>query len=63
MKKKDLERKMRQLGWFLKRQGGNHEIWSNGDIDIPIPRHKEIAEYLAIKIISKAQQHPYRKDS
>lgn len=30
MKKRDLEKALTDLGWWLKRQGGGHEIWTNG---------------------------------
>lgn len=55
MKYKELIKKLKELGWFLQRQGGNHEIWSNGKIQEPVPRHKEIDENLAKKILKKAK--------
>jgi len=39
MKKTALEKILKANGWKLVRQG-KHEIWSNGGITIPIPRHK-----------------------
>ena len=54
MKKIVLEQKLKELGWYFLRQGGNHEIWTNGELSEPIPRHKEINEILAKKIIKKA---------
>ncbi|MBF0360546.1 MAG: type II toxin-antitoxin system HicA family toxin [Oligoflexia bacterium] len=53
MKKKDLEQKLKKLGWYLLRQGGNHEIWTNGEDTEPLPRHKEINEMLAKHILKK----------
>lgn len=53
MKKKDLEKLLRQKGWEIVRQGGNHEVWSNGESIEPIPRHREINEQLAKAIIKK----------
>ena len=32
MKKKDLERELEKLGFKFLREGGNHEIWTNGVI-------------------------------
>ncbi|MCB0308783.1 MAG: type II toxin-antitoxin system HicA family toxin [Bdellovibrionales bacterium] len=61
IKKKELERKLRKLGWSLLRQGGRHEIWTNGNVEEPVPRHPEINELLAKKILKKAQQHPGEK--
>ena len=58
MKKRDLEKSLIRLGWRLKRQGGNHEIWTNGDATEPIPRHAEINELLAKKILNKAKNNP-----
>jgi len=31
MKKRDLEKELSRLGWWLKREGANHEIWTNGE--------------------------------
>jgi mRNA interferase HicA len=53
MKKSALEKKRVALGWYLKRHGGNHDIWTNGDLIEPIPRHSEIVEILAKKIYVK----------
>jgi predicted RNA binding protein YcfA (HicA-like mRNA interferase family) len=59
MKKRDLEMELKSLGWFLKKQGGNHEIWENGRGDMqPIPRHNEIKEHLAKAIIKAARLNP-----
>lgn len=53
MKRKDLIKKLTDNGWYFKRDGGNHEIWTNGKSTEPIPRHKEINEQLAKDIIKK----------
>ena len=53
MKKKDLEKLLRKNGWKMERQGGKHEVWSNGISTEPIPRHREINEQLAKAIIKK----------
>lgn len=55
MKARDLKKKLSELGWWLKREGSNHEIWTNGEIEEPIPRHREINERLAKKIIRTAE--------
>lgn len=57
-KKRDLELSLKSLGWWQLREGGNHEIWTNGKEAEPIPRHREIAESLAVKIIRKAKAFP-----
>lgn len=51
MKHKDLVKKLVELGWKLLRQGGSHEIWTNGEYTVAVPRHKEINEITAGKII------------
>jgi mRNA interferase HicA len=53
MKRLDLERKLRIAGCYLKREGASHSLWINpktGTIEA-IPRHKEIKEPLAKKIL------------
>ncbi len=53
MKRRDLERRLRIAGCYLKREGGSHSLWvnpKNGIIEA-IPRHKEIKEPLAKKIL------------
>ena len=61
MKKRDLEKGLSRLGWWLKREGGNHEIWTNGEDSEPVPRHREINEKLAKKILDVARRHPPKK--
>lgn len=63
MKKRDLEKELSRLGWWLKREGSHHEIWTNGEDTEPVPRHREIKEYLARKILQVAKDHPPRKGS
>ena len=58
MKKRDLEQELMRLGWKLKCQGGNHEIWTNGEDCEAVPRHREITETLARKILKIAESHP-----
>jgi predicted RNA binding protein YcfA (HicA-like mRNA interferase family) len=61
MKKREIEKRLRGFGWWLKRQGGNHEIWTNGNLEGPVPRHGEIGEMLAKKILKKAASNPPKK--
>lgn len=58
MKKRDLEKKLKKLGWRLHRHGSNHDVWTNGQVSEPIPRHSEINELLARKILKKAKVNP-----
>lgn len=61
MKKRDLDKELARAGWWLKRQGGGHEIWTNGEETEPVPRHREINERLAKKIIDVAKRLPPKK--
>jgi mRNA interferase HicA len=58
MKRRDLERKLKEYGWSLKYHGGSHDKWTNGQLTESIPRHNEINENLAMKIIKKAKENP-----
>ena len=53
MKRRDLERKLRIAGCYLKREGGSHSLWLNPRTGIieALPRHTEIKEPLARKIL------------
>jgi len=53
MKRKDLIKKLEDMGCVLIRHGGKHDWYHNPRTKIsqPIPRHREINEYLAKHII------------
>lgn len=53
MKRKDLIKQIEKAGCILIRHGGKHDWYQNPKTKIsqPVPRHKEIKEYLAIHII------------
>lgn len=53
MKKRDLVKLLEKNGWYLKRNGANHDLYTNGKQIEPIPRHSEINEKLAQAIIKK----------
>ncbi len=53
MKRKDLVELLERNGWWLKRHGGDHDIYVNGKDREVVPRHKEIAENLAKAIIRR----------
>lgn len=53
MKRKDLIELLEKNGWHLKRNGGNHDIYTNGTEAETIPRHTEIKENLAKAIIKR----------
>jgi mRNA interferase HicA len=56
MKKRGLEKKLKELGWWFLRHGGNHDVWTNGERKEPIPRHNEINEKLAQAILRKVKR-------
>ena len=53
MKRKELEKKLRKAGCYLKREGADHSLWINPQIGVieAVPRHAEIKEFLAKKIL------------
>ena len=53
MKWRDLERKLRIAGCYLKREGSTHSLWINPKNGVmeAVPRHTEIKEPLAKKIL------------
>ena len=55
MKRSDLEKRLRFSGCHLKQEGGSHSLWINprtGNIEA-VPRHAEIKEPLARKILKR----------
>jgi mRNA interferase HicA len=54
MKRRDLERRLRIAGCILKREGASHSIWINPVTGVKeaVPRHNEIKEPLARKILA-----------
>jgi len=62
VKKRELEKILKTLGWWFLREGGNHEIWTNGKHTQPIPRHKELKEWTARGILRFAASHPPEKN-
>ncbi|MFQ5597406.1 MAG: type II toxin-antitoxin system HicA family toxin [Nitrospiria bacterium] len=60
MKRKDLVKKIEKMGCILLRHGGNHDWYQNPGTKIsqPIPRHKEIKEYLARHILKMLSSKP-----
>jgi predicted RNA binding protein YcfA (HicA-like mRNA interferase family) len=53
LKRRDLVRELEKSGCELLRHGGKHDIYHNPDNgrSEPVPRHREINELLAKKII------------
>lgn len=53
MKRRILIKLLESNGWYLKRNGANHDIYTDGIRNEPIPRHPDIKEELAKGIIKK----------
>ena len=53
MKRKDLIRLLVKNGWWMRREGSDHTIYTNGSANEPISRQTEINEILAQKIIKR----------
>jgi mRNA interferase HicA len=60
MKRRDLEKRLRSLGWTFVRRGGRHDIWGLGDYEIAIPRHNEINEHTTGAILRSAKGEKMR---
>lgn len=53
MKRRDLLRRLRRHGCYLKREDASHSLWCNprtGHVEA-VPRHAEVAENLSRKIL------------
>ena len=55
MKRKHLEKKLKNLGWALSRHGRRHDIWKKNEYEIVVPRHVEINDFTANAIIKEAK--------
>jgi mRNA interferase HicA len=55
VKHRDLVKKIEELGCLFIRHGGNHDWYPNPTTKIsqPVPRHREVNEYLAKSILKK----------
>ena len=53
MKRRDLERRLRLAGCYLKREGSSHSLWINPSSGVTeaVPRHTEVKEPLAKRIL------------
>lgn len=47
---------MTELGWRFLRGGGRHDVWTDGEREEAIPRHREINEQLARSILRRIQK-------
>lgn len=57
MKRRDLEKELRKLGFVFLDNGGNHDLFMNEEgVKISVPRHREIDEFTAKGIIKEAKR-------
>lgn len=54
VRRRDLERRLAALGWAFLRHGGRHDVWTDGERLEYLPRHAEVNELLARRILAKA---------
>jgi len=57
MKRNDLEKRLRKAGCYLKREESSHSLWINPESGVveTVPRHNEIKEFLAKKILKNLE--------
>ena len=58
MKRRDLIAELERVGCILLRNGGKHDIYRNPKTGTsePVPRHREVNELLARKILKSLSQ-------
>ena len=58
MKRSELERKLKDLGWRFNRSGGRHDIWSRPikTHELFVPRHATLNMNTARSILKDAQK-------
>jgi len=52
-KRRDLVKLLEKNGWYLKRHGGNHDIYTNGKENESVSYEREIDELLVKAIIRR----------
>lgn len=53
MKQRDYIKLLKRNGFYLKRHGSNHDIYTNGKDTEPVPRHGEIKKRMVQDKIKK----------
>ena len=51
-----MEKALINLDWYFLRHGNKHDVWTDGERQEAIPRHREINEILAKAIIRRAKK-------
>ncbi|MBI3794592.1 MAG: type II toxin-antitoxin system HicA family toxin [Nitrospinae bacterium] len=57
MKKTELTKRLSRMGWYLTREGGNHEVWTDGVNSVYVPRHAELKEFTALGILKQVEKY------
>ncbi|ONI73043.1 hypothetical protein ALI144C_44635 [Actinosynnema sp. ALI-1.44] len=47
--------KRQEVAWQLSREGANHSVYVLDTVIIPVPRHREIGENLAVEIFKECE--------
>ena len=53
MKRRELLKLFEKAGWYLKRNGSSHDIYTDGINSEAIPRHPDVNERLAKELIKR----------
>lgn len=53
MKRRELLKLFEKVGWYLKRNGASHDIYTDGINSEAIPRHPDVNERLAKELIKR----------
>lgn len=53
VKRRKVEKRFEENGWYFVRHGANHDIWSNGIIKTQLPRHPKISDRLYQGLINQ----------
>lgn len=61
MKKIAKAAKRQGVDWELTREGGSHTIYRLGSTTIPVPRHAELGENMALVIFKECQRELGKK--
>jgi mRNA interferase HicA len=56
MNRRELEERLKEAGWYLARHGSRHDVWTDGEQQEPVPRHREINERLARAILRRVER-------
>ena len=61
MKNKDLIKQLKAAGFCFLRHGGEHDVYTNGNVCIAVPKSREINEITAKEILKKAHSQEVSK--